>query len=352
MPRETMTPKERWSAVLERKRPDRIPMDYWGTPEITLVLQEHLGCSTTQEMLQKLHVDFVFSVSPLYTGPELSPGVDIFGCRGQAVNYGTGEYWETVEHPLANYESVSEIEKNYSWPKPDWWDYSSIAEQIEGNEVYPVAGGGSEPFLTYKNLRGQEQALIDLVDYPEIVHYCLDKLFELAYENTLRILEAIPGKVTYCYIAEDLGGQSQLLISPKLIREYLFPGMKRMIDLAHQADAYVFHHDDGNIRGILPELIDLGIDILNPIQWRAAGMDRKMLKKKYGSKLIFHGGMDNQYTLPFGSVADVQKEVVENLRILGEEGGYILAPCHNIQPNTPVENILAMYAAGFEEGFL
>lgn len=352
MPRETMTPKERWSAVLKRKMPDRIPMDYWGTPEITLVLQEHLGCSTTEEMLQKLHVDFVIGVSPLYTGPELSPGMDIFGCIGQAVNYGTGEYWETVEHPLAKYESASEIEENYSWPKPDWWDYSSIAEQIKGNEGYPVSGGGSEPFLTYKNLRGQEQAMVDLVEYPEIVHYCLDKLFELSYQNTLRILEAIPGKVTYCYIAEDLGGQSQLLFSPKHIREYLFPGMKRMIDLAHQAGAYVFHHDDGNITGILPELIDLGIDILNPIQWRAAGMDRRMLKKQYGSRLIFHGGMDNQYTLPFGSVADVRKEVVENLQTLGEAGGYILAPCHNIQPNTPVENILAMYAAGYEEGFL
>ena len=77
-----------------------------------------------------------------------------------------------------------------------------------------------------------------------------------------------------------------------------------------------------------------------------------MLKKQYGSGLIFHGGMDNQYTLPFGSVAEVRKEVVENLQILGEEGGYILAPCHNVQPNTPVENIITMYAAGFEEGFL
>ena len=81
-------------------------------------------------------------------------------------------------------------------------------------------------------------------------------------------------------------------------------------------------------------------------------MDRGMLKELYGSRLIFHGGMDNQYTLPFGSVAEVQKEVVENLQTLGEDGGYILAPCHNIQPNTPLENILAMYAAGFEEGFL
>ena len=352
MPIETMTPKERWEAVLQRKKPDRIPMDYWATPEITLALQAHLGCSSTREMLQKMHIDFVISPSPLYIGPELSPGLDIFGCRGQAVNYGTGEYWETVGHPLAKFTSVKEIEENYTWPEPEWWDYSTISEQLKGYETYPVVGGGSEPFLTYKNLRGQEQALIDLVEYPEIVHYCLENLFELAYQNTSRILEAIPGKVTYCYVAEDLGGQNRLMFSPKYIREYLFPGMRRMIELVHQAGAYVFHHGDGNITEILPELIDLGIDILNPIQWRAAGMDRRRLKQKYGDFVVFHGGMDNQYTLPFGSPADVQREVIENFQILGEDGGYILAPCHNIQPNTPIENILMMYTTGYEEGGL
>ena len=194
--------------------------------------------------------------------------------------------------------------------------------------------------------------MIDLADNPEIVHYCLEKLFDLAYQNTLRILEAVPGKVTYCYVAEDLGGQHNLLFSPVHIREFLFPGMRRMIDLTHQAGAYVFHHDDGAISQILPGLVELGIDILNPIQWRADGMDRAMLKQQYGSRLVFHGGMDNQYTLPFGSVEEVRQEVRDNLSILGAGGGYILAPCHNIQPITPVENILAMYETGYEEGFL
>ena len=352
MSKELMTPRDRWQAILERKRPDRVPMDYWGTPEITQALQKHLGCETRHEMLKILHVDFVIGVGPSYVGPDLPSGVDIFGCRGRAVNYGTGEYWETVEHPLAKYQTVGEIEENYSWPSPDWWEYNGIPDQLIGFEEYPIAGGGSEPFLTYKNLRGQEQAMIDLATNPEMVHYCLEKLFDLAYRNTLRILEAIPGKVTYCYVAEDLGGQRNLMFSPAHIREFLFPGMKRMIELAHQAGAYVFHHDDGNITRILPELVDLGIDILNPIQWRADGMERETLKRQYGGRLVFHGAMDNQYTLPFGTVEDVCQEVRENLQILGEGGGYILAPCHNIQPNTPLENILTMYQTGYEEGFL
>jgi uroporphyrinogen decarboxylase len=153
------------------------------------------------------------------------------------------------------------------------------------------------------------------------------------------------------YVAEDMGGQNDLMISPKHIRQYLFPGMKKIIDLTHQAGAKVFHHNDGNCSRILPELIDLGIDILNPVQWRATGMERENLKKKYGNKLVFHGAVDNQYTLPFGTEGDVREEVLDNLRILGDGGGYILAPCHNIQPLTPIGNILAMYAEGYSSGW-
>ena len=271
--------------------------------------------------------------------------------RYKNIHYGTGVYAETIYHPLAQYQSVAEIERNYTWPNPDWWDYRRIPRQLRGWEDYPVNGGGSEPFLIYKNLRGQEQAMMDLVLYPEIVHYCLDKLFELAYQNTLRTFEAIPGKATYIYVAEDLGSQHDLLFSPAHIREYLFPGMRRMIELGHSAGVYIFHHDDGNVTRILPDLIELGIDLLNPIQWRATGMDRQSLKRQYGQRIVLHGGMDNQYTLPFGSVAEVRQEVLDNLRILGAGGGYILAPCHNIQPVTPIENILAMYETGYEAGW-
>jgi uroporphyrinogen decarboxylase len=194
--------------------------------------------------------------------------------------------------------------------------------------------------------------------------------------------------VNFTYVAEDMGSQTGLMFAPRHIRRFLFPGMKRMIDLAHSAGVYVFHHNDGNIIRILPELVDLGIDALNPIQWRAGaatlprlvqppaagspqnreegdrgvgeshlfapsvetGMDRAVLKRLFGGRIIFHGAVDNQYTLPFGTVEEVRQEVRDNLRILGEGGGYILAPCHNIQPVTPVENIIAMYQTACEEG--
>jgi uroporphyrinogen decarboxylase len=126
--------------------------------------------------------------------------------------------------------------------------------------------------------------------------------------------------------------------------------MKRMIDLAHEAGVTVFHHSDGAIRPIIPDMIEAGIDILNPIQWRSAGIDRAELKREFGDLIVFHGGMDNQYTLARGTVEEVRSEVLDNIRILGEGGGYILAPCHNIQVVSPPENIIAMYETAYEYG--
>lgn len=124
-----------------------------------------------------------------------------------------------------------------------------------------------------------------------------------------------------------------------------------MMDLVHAGGAYVFTHSDGAIRPVIADLIAIGMDVLNPIQWRCNGMEREGLKRDFGAQLVFHGGMDNQQTLPFGSVTDVQNEVSENLAILGQDGGYILAPCHNIQAVSPPENIVAMYETGYNEGW-
>ena len=141
------------------------------------------------------------------------------------------------------------------------------------------------------------------------------------------------------------------MYSPAQIGEFLLPRIKRMIDLVHSAGAFAFHHSDGAVRKILPAMIEIGIDVLNPIQWRCKGMDREGLKRDFGDHLIFHGGMDNQQTLPFGTVEDVRQEVADNLRILGAAGGYILAPCHNIQSVGPAENVVAMYETGYELGW-
>lgn len=352
-----MTPRERWLAVMRRQKPDRIPMDYWGTPETARMLKRHFGASTLKKALDRMQVDYLVNVGPRYVGPRLPSHTDVYGMHYRDVDYGSGKYSEADTHPLAQYTTVEQIKANFRWPDPDWWDYAGIPAKIRGKEDRAIRGGGSEPFLMYQMLRGDIQAMVDLVENPEIVEYCLGKMFDLAYTNTLRIYEVIPGKVDFTYVAEDMGAQTGLMFAPRHIRQFLFPGMKRMIDLVHGAGAYVFHHNDGNIIRILPELVALGIDALNPIQWRAgsptspveSGMDRAVLKRQFGAQIIFHGAVDNQYTLPFGTVEEVRQEVRDNLRILGDGGGYILAPCHNIQPVTPVENIIAMYQTAREE---
>ena len=345
-----MTPKDRWLAVLSGERPDRVPMDYWATTEATDKLKAHLGIDDEREVMEALHIDRPLTVGPSYVGPAPPVGSDIYGCRHQLVDYGSGSYSECVFHPLAEYDSVEAIKAGYSWPRPDWYDYSQLPQQVRGWEDYPIRGGGSEPFLLYKKLRGEAQAFMDLIEHPDIVDYCLDKLFDLAREDSTRIYEALPGQVNISYAAEDMGGQEALMISAGHIRRFLLPRMKRMIDLAHEAGAYVFFHSDGAIRDILPDMIDLGIDVLNPIQWRCAGMARDALKRDFGDRLIFHGGVDNQQTLPFGTVDEVKEEVTENLQILGNRGGYILAPCHNIQSVSSPENVVALYETGLREG--
>jgi uroporphyrinogen decarboxylase len=326
-------------------------MDYQATAEATAKLMKHTGVSSLDELFSLLHIDAHASVGPRYAGPKPPEGSDEFGCRFRDVDYGTGVYNECIHNPLAQFNSVAEVEAGYDWPTADLYDYSVIPTQVEAAGERPIYGGGSEPFLTYCNLRGREQAMMDLVLNKEIVHYCLDRLFDLACENTVRIYEQAGGRALLSYVAEDMGSQEDLMFSPGQIEEFLIPRMKRMIDLARSAGVYVVHHSDGAVRKIIPRMIEIGIDMLNPVQWRAKGMDREGLKRDFGGEVIFHGAVDNQHTLPFGGVEDVRREVVENLRILGAGGGYILAPCHNIQPVGPPENVVAMYEAGYENGW-
>ena len=349
MPTETMSPRERWQAVLERRTPDRVPMDLWATDEAIAKVLRHLGCDA-ETALARLHIDLPLTLTPEYVGPGRG-GADYWGIESRPADYGAGVYLEAVTHPLAAYESVEEIEANYTWPSPDWFDCSVLPRQVRGNEHRPIRGGGSEPFLVYKDLRGGQQAFMDLLVNPGIVRHCLDRMFDFHYELTRRIFETVPGQVSITYVAEDLGAQDGLMYAPEHIRAFLLPGMRRMAELTRQHGSHVFFHSDGAVRAILPDMLDIGVEVLNPVQWRCPGMERAALKRDFGDRLVFHGGVDNQQTLPFGAADDVREEVADNLRLLGADGGYILAPCHNIQAVSPPENVVALYEAGYQLGW-
>ena len=341
-----MTPRERWLAVLNRQTPDRIPCDFWGTPEVIERLMNELGCTTEDDLWRKLQIDKTHAIQPKYIGPPLAEGCDVWGIKYKTQFYadGLGSYVEVSDYPLAGMIDPAELE-DYPWPDPDWFDYSVIPQQLAEWAEWPAMAGHYEAFYFYSNMRGIESALQDLAISPEFADRALQKIFEFCYERNRRMFEAagMDGGILYTYVAEDLGSQCGLLMSLDMIDRFLLPRMKAMVDLARSYGIKSFHHDDGACFPVLPRMVEIGIDILNPIQWRCPGMEREKLKKEFGDRFVFHGAVDNQRTLPFGTPDDVRKEVKENIRILGAGGGYIVAPCHNLQPNTPTENILALY---------
>ena len=346
-----MTPRERWLAVLNRQPFDRFPLDYRATPEMSAKLVEHMGAADMAEVRDRLHIDSVMGVGGRYVGPAIPPDEDAFGVKYEMADYGAGVYREVVSGPLEEFGSVEEIEANYAWPSPDWYTYDHIPAQLEGHEDWVIQGGHYEEFATYKNLRGVAQGYADHIEHPEMVHYIMGRLTDLAYARSERIFEAAGGRVIWTWVAEDFGTQEALLMSPAMIREFHFPHIKRLCALAHDYGVSAFHHSDGAVSANVPQMIEAGIDVLDPVQWRCRGMEREGLMADFGDQIGFHGAMDNQFTVPFGTPEDCRQEVRDNFRILGARGCYILGPCHNIQPITPPENVVALYETAYEEGW-
>jgi uroporphyrinogen decarboxylase len=351
-----MTPRQRWEAVMRGERPDRVPCDYWGTDEITRRLKKDLSCATDRDLWEQLSVDKLVQLVPTHPRAtektwHLQSFFSVWQIGTRKIPYadGLGYYEEAVVHPLAAAASVRDVER-FAWPDPNEWDVSGMRAQCDEWHDYPLLAGGCEIFYLYCRLRGMEQALEDLVSEPAIADAILERIsaFDLAF--TARILDAVGDRLLFSYVAEDLGTQDSLLMSPRMFRRFLKPYMQKMIDLVHGYGIKVFHHDDGAMRPMLPELVDMGIDLLNPVQWRCRGMQREELARDFGGRIVFHGGVDNQYTLPYGSPEDVRREVAENIRIFRGGRGYVVAPCHNLQANTSTENVLALYDSVREFG--
>ena len=345
-----MTGRERWLAVARREKVDRIPMDFWGTDEIRNKIKRHLGVATDDEMYRRLHIDRPVVVDPPYSGPPLGDDEDMWGVRYREMPYATGSYHEAVVNPLAAFETVQEIEARYRWPSPDWYDYGALVAQVRGADERPVQYSLMNVYALYTRLRGIEQAFVDYAANQDIVLYCMEKTVAHYHERATRVLEALAGRVDFTWISNDMGSQEDLLFSPDTMRKLFLPGIRRMAALGKQAGGIMALHSDGAIRKAIPDLIDAGIQILNPVQWRCKGMGREGLARDFGARLAFHGALDNQETLARGSVADVRREVRENIDIFGP--GYVLAPCHNLQPVSPAENVVAMYDEGWSYGRL
>ena len=341
-----MNPRERILAAIHHKPLDRFPTDIWATPEVWDKLCKYFSTTHRMDVYEQLGIDGIIGVSPKYIGPEL-PTVDgirynEWGMGYRVQDYGTGIYDEQVVYPLAEAETIDDLEA-FPWPSVDWYDYSSIRETAAQFPDRAIEVGYTAGFYFHNLLRGLARSLMDPLEKPEFTEHLLRRISDFFTDYHERCFKAAQVLIDITQVTDDFGAQTGLLISPRVFDRFYYQPMQRAIDLAKSYGITVFHHDDGDCRPMLPRFVKMGVQILNPIQWRCGDWDLGALKDQLGTDLCFHGGVDNQQTLPFGTVDDVRVEVRHLAQTLGRDRtGLIVAPCHNLQSITP-ENIVAMY---------
>ncbi|NSW53272.1 MAG: hypothetical protein HPY85_12265 [Anaerolineae bacterium] len=287
----------------------------------------------------------VREVNPRYIGPPLAAGFDVWGVRRSVTSFGEGGYDEIIHYPLAEARGAAEVDR-YPFPDPDWYDYASLDDAIrhanrDGEHCLMIANGNIFERAWY--MRGFERMFMDFSDDPELVHTLFTRVTDFFCEHFRRLLEVADGRVDLAFTADDIGGQNGLLLSLKTWEEFLKPYHQRLNAMIHSFGVKVIYHTDGSVMKAVPGLIEMGIDVLQALQFSAKGMDPAALKALAGNRLCFEGGVSVQTTLPFGTEADVRAEVEMLIRTLGKGGGYILGPSHWIQAGTPPENVVAMF---------
>ncbi len=297
----------------------------------------------------KLGVDGIIDVRPPYKGGKRVTKKGIYytewGFGYKDVNYGPGIYREQVDFPLSSATSIQALE-DFPWPDPDDYDYDALPAIIEQCGDRAVSCGYHAVFTFHQYLRGLELNLLDPLMMPEFSEVLIRKITDFFVEYHERCFRTAGDKIGFTQVTDDWGAQTGLISGIEIFEDFYRSPMQRGIDLAKSYDIKVFHHNDGDCRLLIPKLIKMGIDVLNPIQWICGNWDLKELKKNYGKDVCFHSAVDNQKTLPRGNPEDIRKEVRHLTGTLGNDGtGLIIGPCHNLQSNTPVENILALYGS-------
>jgi uroporphyrinogen decarboxylase len=346
-----MNAAERIKNTLNRKPVDQVPVDIWWTPEVRQSLQDHTGIQDELELFKDLGVDKIVWNFLGYQqdtfDPNDSEGIDSWGVPTFKVQSGKATYQEYGKGPLSEMEEIEELDDYPLWPDVNKFHYDAAYQQAKRIRSMDFASIGPwiSIFEIYCHMRGMEEALMDVIAEPEFLNAALDKIENIQSKMLDRYLTELGGMTNIVFISDDMGTQESQLISTPAFCEHIKPRIKRWCEIIHRHDCKVLFHTDGAAEAFVPHLIECGVDILNPIQHLCPGMDRKELNEKYGDQIIFHGGIENQHVLPYGSVSDVKNEVKTCLETLGKDGGYIPSSCHNIQAGTPVENVLAMIDA-------
>ena len=352
-----MTHKERVALALSHKPTDRCPMQISFTPEFADRLATSMnlkdkkhnphGGGNKYELECALGVDILLTSvgwANCYYADE-DQYVDEWGVTWRSAPYetpfGIGRYTEIVGNPLSDETAL----ETYIPPNPNRPELYRDAEALIKNygEEYWIGGVTvTTIFETAWALRGLDQLMMDFALNPELAERILDIPFKYHLVAAKRL--AALG-VDMIWTGDDMGAQHSMMISPDMWRQYFKPRMAQFFSevKAVNPKIKIAYHSDGAIQPIIPDLIEIGLDILNPIQ--PASMDPVSLKAEFGDRLCFWGSIDEQHTLPFGKPEDVRKEVEERLATLGAGGGLIIGPTHHVQLDTPLENFYAMVEA-------
>ena len=373
--------RERVLIALNHEAPDRVPLDLGGrvatlTDGAYQRLKDHLGISggierinneytvdvIDERIMELFDTDFrrVFIGGPQPKIAADGSFVNQWGVLqkkvGQRFGSYVGHYSEFASTPLRN-ASIEDVE-NYPWPDP--YDPRRVeglkekAEHLFHHTDYAISAatpcGGLLEYGMF--LCGFDQFPVDLMLNKEFAGKLIEKVYEVQRGLFEVYLDAVGSYIQMIEMHDDYGMQTGLLISPALYREIIKPYHVKLIQLIRsKTSAKIFHHTCGAVVDIVDELIDSGVDVLNPVQPNPKGMgDPNALKKRFGARICFHGGIDEQHVLPHGNVADVRREVEKRIRGLAPGGGYILAAAHNVQVDTPPENVVAMFEAAKELG--
>jgi uroporphyrinogen decarboxylase len=380
-----MNSRERVELALNHQEPDRVPIDLGGTVVTSIAiptyaeLRDHLRLpkipirtlETVQQIavvdddvLERFGVD-VIPVLPNAPAGYLPMFVDD-GDRGESFQdeFGAtlrrpkgGFYYDWQEFPLRE-PSIDALEE-MPWPDPaDPARYRGLRERVErlragtDRALFGMAPCGHDLFNQILRVRGMEQGLMDLVAEPEFAEAFLERLTVTIITAQEHFLAAVGDLIDIHFAADDLTGQRGPLISPALYRRMIKPRWARILAaIKARTKAKIFYHSCGALGEFLPDLIEIGVDIINPVQVSALGMDTSELKRRFGRHLSFWGGgCDTQRVLNLGTPDDVRQEVRRRIGDLAPGGGFIFNPVHNIQPNIAAANVAAMFEAALEFG--
>jgi uroporphyrinogen decarboxylase len=350
------TPYERMLATVRHQPVDRAPCDFSAEPGTLARLYDYFGIGSLPELLRILGIDR-WSVRPRYIGPPLRRFPD--GSYEAIVSGGPimidvpapagGVNPTTVRYPWADVRTPTDLTGRYGWDGHiDWWDFRTIPTQLDalqGEGHFWISAHGDPSGLQHLMMWvGDERFLLLLAEDPDLAVAMIEQHNRYRLEHALKTLAAGGGRIHELNGGGDYSSQIGLLISPRMFRRYFKDLYARFYrEIKRNFDVEIFFHSCGAVAELIPDLIEVGVTILDPIQVGARGMEIESLAARFGDRLTFHGGVDIQRLLPHGTEADVRREVRRLLALFAGRGGYILAPSHALQMDTPVGNILAMY---------